>query len=238
VPIDDKLASQLISGLDSLVFSIDTSDPETFERLRLGANLNAVMANLRTVLEKKRSWGLKREDKPVVYVNAVMTSETFPQFPGLVRMLEPLASQLLYLMVDPVTRADYQHFEPPFVTQRERFAYLLPEYREIEKKSSLQIMGLDWMFEPSLYWRDCIMPWNSMFLEPNGDVYSCYHYARIFGNVWHDDPLAIWNSPEANRFRQELKTGGAPLRQCETCNFARRGWQTGGKYLRDKKDGY
>jgi len=235
IPFTDDTLDAL-RRVDDMAVSIDTSDPETFRCLRGGAELEQVMTNLNRLLRYKRERGLNRLDRPPVHVNAVITSMNFHQIPGLIRMFEAYADQLTYLMVDPVTRPDYQDYEEPLMLQRGDFDRHIDEYRQLARKSPLNVIGLDYMLEASWNWRDCHLSWHSIFIEPNGDAYYCYSYDYVLGNVFKENPLAVWNSLRAKQFRRRLLSSEPPLKQCRTCNFARRGWQPGGTYYRTKRD--
>jgi radical SAM protein with 4Fe4S-binding SPASM domain len=231
---DDKLDA--LTRVDDFVFSIDSPDPETFKFLRGGADLAKVMANFERLLEYKRSRGLGRSDNPPIHINAVITSRNFDQIPDLIKMLEPYADQLTYLMVDPVTRPDFQSFEEPLMVRREMFDARVGEYRAAAKASPLQVVGFDYMFEGSEGWGACTMSWHGMFVHANGDAYYCYDYDYLLGNVFRQDPLVVWNSRKARDFRRRLQTCDPPLEQCRTCNFARTGWQVDGVYNQGAED--
>lgn len=235
IPLNLNILDALLR-VDDMVFSIDTSDPETFRYLRGGADLNRVMENLERLLQFKRELGLGRFDNPPIHINAVITSRNFSQIPGLIKMLEPHASELTYLMVDPITRPDYQDFEKPLMIQRTQFEQQIGEYRRIAGESPLKIVGFDYMLEPSSNWRDCPMSWDGMFVQPNGDAYFCYNYEYVLGNVFQQNPLFVWNSSRAKQFRRKLLTSDPPLAQCHSCNFARKGWQPSGVYYQTKQD--
>jgi radical SAM protein with 4Fe4S-binding SPASM domain len=231
---DDKLDALL--RVDDFVFSMDSADPETFKFLRGGADLEKVKANLDRLLAFKRERGLGKMQNPPIHINGVITSRNYDQIPDLIKMLEPMADELTYLMVDPVTRPDYQKFEEPLMVHRELFESRIHEYRALAKASPLQVVGFDYMFEPSSQWSGCHLSWDGMFIHPNGDAYYCYDYEYIVGNVFEKSPLAVWNSKKAREFRRSLKSEKPPLDQCRTCNFARSGWQTGGTYDVGKED--
>jgi radical SAM protein with 4Fe4S-binding SPASM domain len=231
---DDKLDA--LTRVDDFVFSIDSPDPETFRLLRGGADLEKVLKSLERLLEYKRSRGLGRADNPPIHINAVITSRNFDQIPALIKMLEPYADELTYLMVDPVTRPDFQSFEEPLMVRRELFDAKAGEYRAVAKASPLKVVGFDYMFEKSDGWGACTMSWLGMFVHPNGDAYYCYDYDYILGNVFREDPLAVWNGKRARDFRKRLQTCDPPLEQCRTCNFARSGWQVDGVYDQGKED--
>jgi radical SAM protein with 4Fe4S-binding SPASM domain len=218
--------------VDDFVISIDTYDPETFNYLRGGAKLPIVMENFRRVIEMKRSLGLHKYDNPPMHINAVITSLNFHQIPGLIKMLEPYADDITYLMVDPVSRPDYSKFEEPLAINHDaNFEVQICEFRKIARQARLPIVGLDYMLTPSYQWRDCPMPRLDIWVEPNGDVYNCYAYEYIMGNVFKDNPLRIHNSKKARDFRKRLLTNDPPIQQCRSCNFARPGWQLHGTYI-------
>jgi len=225
---------EALQHIDDMVFSIDSPDPETTRVQRGGADLNRIMRNLVHVLEYKKSCGLGADDNPPIHINAVMTRETFPQVPELIELLEPYAKELTYLMVDPVTRPDYSLQTPFILDSRERIR--LPKYRKLAKESPLKVVGFDWMFEISKAWGRCHLTWSGMFIHPNGDAYFCYDYQNTLGNVFKENPIDVWNSPQAIEFRRKLLSPNPPLNQCHFCNFARHGWQPKGDYNRNKED--
>ena len=231
---EDKLDALLRA--DDMVFSIDTSEPETFKYLRGGADLKRVTSNMERLTKYKKDRGMKKMDNPPIHINAVVTSKNFHQIPDLIKMLGAYADDLKYLMVDPVTRPDYQEFEEPLMLQREEFDKHIEEYRELAKKSPLKIVGFDYMLKESRNWRDCHLTWDGMFVQPNGDAYFCYDYEYVIGNVFKDDPLKVWNSDGAKEFRKRLLTDDPPLKQCHRCDFARPGWQVEGAYTRGHQD--
>jgi radical SAM protein with 4Fe4S-binding SPASM domain len=235
VDLDDNILDAL-TRVDDFVFSMDSSDPETFKFLRGGADLDRVFGNFKKLVEYKRAHGLGRMDNPPIHLNAVITSRNYDQIPDLIKMLEPYAAEVTYLMVDPVTRPDFQTFEEPLMVNRELFETRIDEYRAIAKASPLQVVGFDYMFEGSECWGACTMAWLGMFVHPNGDAYYCYDYDYTLGNVFEQSPLAVWNSKKARDFRKKLQTNEPPLEQCKSCNFARPGWQVEGVYDQGKQD--
>jgi len=217
--------------VDDFVISIDTSDPETFTYLRGGAKLSVVMQNLERVVEMKRRLGLSKHDNPPFHVNAVITSMNFHQIPDLIKMLEPYEDQITYIMVDPVSRPDYSKFDPLAIEHDVDFESKREELKEVVKHSKIPVVGLDYMLEPSYNWKDCPMAWGNLWVEPNGDIYNCYGFDYVVGNVFRDSSLLAFNSKKQREFRKKLLTANPPLMQCHSCNFAREGWQIHGGYI-------
>jgi radical SAM protein with 4Fe4S-binding SPASM domain len=228
IPIKDIEA---LTNVDDMVFSIDTNDPETFTYLRGGAQLHKVMENFNNVISFKRAHGLGKLDNPPIHINSVITQQNIDQMPGLFKMLEPYADDITYIMVDPVSRPDYQTFEKPLALTGDEYSHKIDNIRQIARKSHLSILGFDYMLTPSHRWDKCALSWYEMFIQPNGDAYFCYDYRRVLGNVFTEDPLKVWNSECARNFRKELLSPDPPIDQCKSCNFARHGWQPSGEYL-------
>jgi radical SAM protein with 4Fe4S-binding SPASM domain len=105
------------------------------------------------------------------------------------------------------------------------------ELSEYVKHSEIPVVGLDYMLEPSYNWKDCPMAWGDLWVEPNGDIYNCYGFDYIVGNVFTESPLIAFNSKKQRDFRKKLSTSLPPLKQCHSCNFARKGWQLHGGYI-------
>lgn len=220
-----------LRDVDDFVISIDTSDPATFTYLRGGAKLDVVKQNLERVVEMKRSLGLSKHDNPPFHVNAVITTMNFNQIPDLLKMLEPYEDQITYVMVDPVSRPDYSKEEPLAIKHDEAFEARIRELKETVKQYKIPVVGFDYMLVPSSNWKDCPEAWGNLWLEPNGDIYNCYGFDYVVGNVFKDSPLMAFNSKKQREFRKRLLTNSPPLAQCHSCNFAREGWQIHGGYI-------
>lgn len=228
IPIKDM---EMLRYVDDMVFSIDTNNQETFTYLRGGAKLDKVMENLENVIKYKKEHNLGQCDNPPIHINSVITRKNIDQMTGLFEMLEPYADDLTYVMVDPISRPDYQTFEAPLALSYEEFGKSLDEIKEATLNFRLNILGFDWMLKPSYDWDRCPLSWWAMWIEPNGDAYFCYDYRRVLGNVISEEPLRVWNSDVARDFRRRLLSPNPPIEQCKTCNFARKGWQPDGEYL-------
>jgi radical SAM protein with 4Fe4S-binding SPASM domain len=231
IPLTGKRL-ECLRYMDDFVISIDANDPETFTYLRGGAKYNDVITNLERVVNWKRELGLTKHDNPPMHINAVITSKNFNQITDLITMLEKYEDEITYVMVDPVSRPDYSTFEDPLAIKHDKqFEVWIKGLREFVQKSKLPVVGLDYMLVPSYDWGDCPLAWLNLFVEPNGDIYNCYGFDYVVGNVFKENPLFAFNSKKQRDFRKQLLTESPPLQQCHSCNFARAGWQLHGGYL-------
>lgn len=221
-----------LTRVDDMAVSIDSVNGRIFKALR-GGDINTILTNLIRLIHWKRQHGLGSFDCPPIHVNAVITPLNWPSIPELICGLEPYANDLTYLMLDPCTRPDYSK-ESPFVLAEKPADFEL--FRAIGKNSPLRVMGFDWIFRKSTEWENCPMSWFGPFIQANGDVYPCYGYENVFGNVYTESLIRIWNNEKARAFRRQLRRTNPPLEQCHFCNFARPKWQPGGAYSNHKED--
>lgn len=234
IKIDEEMFWAL-TNVDDFVISIDTTEPKTFKYLRGGADFKKVWDNLKFIIEQKKSHKLGRYDNPPMHINAVITKENIGQMGDLIKAFEPYHDDITYLMVDPVSRPDYSKEDPLAVGGKELEKFI-EKFKVTASESPVQVMGLDYMLDGSVDWSTCPLTWQSPFIEPNGDVYPCYGYTYVIGNVFKDSLIKIWNNKKARYFRRKLSSNNPPLDQCHYCNFARKGWQGKGQYSTKNED--
>ncbi len=74
----------------------------------------------------------------------------------------------------------------------------------------------------------CYKQWLRMDITPTGDITPCAQFPDIvFGNIMHDDILAVWNSDAYRFFREDIRERLLPV--CSKCD---------GLYLYDAKRKY
>lgn len=234
IKIDENLLKAL-QNVDLFCMSIDTTKPKTFKKMRGGANFHTVWNNLVRVITYKRELGLTDTDNPRIQINAVVTKENIYEIKELIEKLKEYKSDIYYLSLEGVSRTDYSK-EDPFIISQEEYEEVYSEYKKIIVKSGLRVVGLDYILYPSTGWGNCTLAKFGPFIHPNGEVYFCFDYQRIIGNVFTQQLLAVWNNKKARQFRYELQTDSPPLEQCRYCSFARGGWQIGGTYTKEPKD--
>jgi len=234
IKIDDDMF-QTLRNVDDFVISIDTTNPKTFKYLRGGADFDKVWDNFKFIIQSKKDYGLGRYGNPPMHINAVITKDNITQMEDLIKAFEPYYNDITYLMVDPVSRPDYSKDYPLAVDSR-ALGKFIEKFKVVASESPVQVMGLDYMLDQSTNWSACPLSWQSPFIEPNGDVYFCYGYNEIAGNIFKEPLIKIWNNKKARDFRKKLKSNKPPLEQCHYCNFARKGWQGKGQYSTKNED--
>lgn len=88
------------------------------------------------------------------------------------------------------------------------FVFIKPALAQAEIKA--------WYTEGYRSRRHCLFVWRSLFLDPEGNVIPCQHYAGLkFGNALREPLLEVWNSPRYRLFRRTIRKGLLPA--CSRC---------------------
>jgi radical SAM protein with 4Fe4S-binding SPASM domain len=65
--------------------------------------------------------------------------------------------------------------------------------------------------------KQCVLPWLDMVIHPNGDIVPCDEMDQVMGNIFNDDPRAVWNSEPYKKFRQSIMNPGMTREICQRC---------------------
>ena len=104
--LDESLSTKLIeTGLDRIVFSVDSSVSETFRRIRVGASLNQVLGNIETF---SRLRSRERSGIPFMILEFVAMAANFEQLPEIAE----LAARLKFDEV--IVQNLFKTFEPGY----------------------------------------------------------------------------------------------------------------------------
>jgi len=71
-------------------------------------------------------------------------------------------------------------------------------------------------YMPSEYAPRCVSPWVCAYVFPDGSMRPCLNCSFTFGNINETGFMKAWNSPEALRYRRELKKEGI-FPACRRC---------------------
>lgn len=220
------------SGLQVILFSIDSTNPEVYARIRGGAAWKSTKRRLQRFLDE--STGLE------VVVQAVLTRSTLPHAR---KTVEDLASMGI---------RSFHFTQPTQVPQRARGEVIRsgdPEFAELKRfiawtaiATELQIDAPTVSTEPSstavplfgqgTVWDEdrlasvvntlCVAPWYNLRIEHNGDVFPCNLMtdpAHSWGNVVAHGFDEIVNHDNALRVRACFVEGRAPHEECLKCPY-------------------
>lgn len=179
------------SGLDEIYFSFDGASKEVYERIRVGAQFEKVVASINELIAYKKR---RKIQKPRILISCVVQKENYLQMRQLPKKLREL-----FKGVDAI---GMQVVDP----RRDKSA-LLPKRRVAGTKMS------------RVY--PCAFVWTYLMVLSSGDVVPCcidYDGSIILGNLNKQSIEEIWNSEEFKNMRAlHLNRRGEMIKLCQDC---------------------
>lgn len=222
--VDEEKIDELIDlRFNRMSFSIDGATKETFERVRVEANFDQVVAAMETLKAVKKARG---SELPVVSVNFVAMRENVHELAGVVRLasrvgavsvsvegLEPYmphrVDQTVYGAAALEHLAAFQEAEA--ASRELRLPLFLPSLTPLEKKRCEY-------WSPLIAWDGAVSPcFATVYSRPVFISGERHFREKIdFGNVNQKDFWEIWESQDYRSFRQNM--GTTQLNEvCKSC---------------------
>ena len=251
--IDEAWAERLVRlPFGNLTISIDGGTRATYNRLRRGADLDCVLANI----DRVRRWKAKlASERPYLDSFFVVMRSNFREIPQYLELMREygmvdVALQTMELSAPntarhPTLAADEAIADPGEVAElHAMLREVLPHYQRHFR--TVRVSGLQTLFEAhglgvdfleegrnGLYpdsddlapgpFELCPNPWTTLFLAENGNVHLCF-ISEPIGNLYTDPLSAIWNSPQAIAKRSRMIAGHY---RASGCSERHCGWREG-----------
>ena len=222
------------SGLAELHASIDGASAETYERIRVRAYFDRIVANLRGLLATRRRLG---SDTPKVRLVAVLMRQNLHEMPDLVRLAHGLGIDALWvqhLCHDFGEGGLPEHYRPmrDFVEEQTllnedpgRVERYLGEARQAAAELGVNLRLP--RVQPVEHAPDtpgperCDWPWRGAYVSYQGLAMPCCMVAtpdRIyFGSMAEQGAEAVWNNHAYHAFREQLSSE-TPPDVCRSCS--------------------
>lgn len=204
-------------GVDQIFLSLDGATKETYEKIRIGADFDKVVANARRLIRLKKDL---RKKRPEVKINAVVCSTNYRELPAIVA----LAHDLGIGMVQFVNVITFEHTADLETTTLRREIH--GKFDEaLEAARQLGVLVKIELFEKQPVQR-CDFPWKRNFVTYDGFVHPCCYTTqsgdraaqngRSLGNLLGRSFSELWNSRSYSDFRKKMRAGILPY-QCQDC---------------------
>ena len=221
--LTEARANQILdSGLDKLLFSFDSPDKDEYEEIRVNANYDKTLRNIKRFKEIRDNAG---KTKPLTRAQMV-------KFPGKNDKLKRF-EDLFGPLVDFVAHVVWMDHD------EEDGQYTAPEDFWINLKDDLDIALTNENGAEELNERQhkhpinesntgefcCPQLWQRMFIHPDGIVTPCCLDASRtlqMGNVNESSVEEIWNNEKYTMLREAHETGNMSLvKTCKHCPLAK-----------------
>lgn len=217
------------SGLSRLHASLDGASAETYERIRVNANYEKAVRNLRRVITARER---ARSTTPYVEVVAVAMRENLEELPALVEQAaacgaDAVSVQHLCHDFGEASLPERYRSMRRFVDEQtllnddpQHVARAFDAAREAAQRLQLPLRLPMFDARRSRDPRGCGWPSTGAYFSYNGDVMPCCMISTPdrmnFGNVTAQPFAALWNGPSYARFREELASSRPP-EICASC---------------------
>lgn len=239
--LNERNCSRLIeSGLDSLTVSVDGGRPETYNRIRAGADFDKLTANLgrlsrlvgtsRSPLKLGIAFTIQEENADdlegfVPWVTSVGAHTLHLKHLNAVSNSEDWQRTLLKYQLQPVS---------PDKTRLQWIEEMIGRVRRQAEEAGIRVlMHSEFPLSSSMNGRHCLAtPLNSVYFSYEGKVSPCCHFGHhvsryfdglyikpssmVLGDIRTDNLDQIWTRPDYLEFRHGFQTAQFP-EACKTC---------------------
>jgi MoaA/NifB/PqqE/SkfB family radical SAM enzyme len=219
--LDPGLSGTLVSlGQDWISFSVDAATAETYERIRQGAEFEAVMRNIEALRDIKAA---RHSKVPKMMLVFVMMRENFHELPAYVDLAHELGvEQIIFKNLDVILK-DGDDERRLFSHGGDPVAGLEPVIAEARRRADQSGIGLRlYALQPHELAMCEQNPLQNIFFNWAGYVSPCitlsYAESRVFDGVRHHVPCRrfgnindesleqIWDGAAYREFRQIYET--------------------------------
>jgi radical SAM protein with 4Fe4S-binding SPASM domain len=206
----ERAAGLMDAGIDFIYFSVDAASPRTYKKIRVGADLDRVRANI----EGCAAYRSKRNlNKTRFMMNCVVMENNYRELPDYVRLSGELG-------IENVAFSHCIGSEDSAIDRKE-LAGIYNLARDIGQRA-----GINVYCPPAFPLKEerCLFMERVVALR-SGEVLPCHAMApgystsvrsRSFGNVRQSSLRDIWNHANFRTFRQRVAAGDFPG-ECTTC---------------------
>ncbi|MFQ6126430.1 MAG: radical SAM/SPASM domain-containing protein [Candidatus Heimdallarchaeota archaeon] len=218
--IDENMARELVEiGIDKIYLSIDAATKETYEKIRVGANFDKVLNNVRALLRAKKELGSPVPELWFHYIVTKMNVYEMPKFLELVHSLkaDETGGTLVYW-------SDLLAFK-----EVRDLVVKIPEEVKCTLVKKSRELGIEMWWNPNVAPSEPItkcVGWTEPFILVTGHVQPCcvineanqrdFQKKNAVGNLFEKPFSEIWNN-EYKKLRQMIRQGKVP----EICKYCR-----------------
>jgi len=175
----EKAHRLLDTGVDRVVFSVDSVDPDIYPQIRVGGKINITLPNILYFLKIN----FENDFKTYVNISMVDTPLALSSKINLYDYFSKLPVQVVY------TSSFLNFHDMLSIKEDTKFR---KEYDRANKKTNIPI---------------CVNGFDRILIRPNGDVSLCgidWDYVHILGNISITPYTELWNNQKAQEFRSAL----------------------------------
>ncbi|MFA7576955.1 MAG: radical SAM protein [Candidatus Muiribacteriota bacterium] len=199
---DKHVESVVNSELDSILFSIDAADPETYRKIRVNGELDVVMSNIKKLIDRRNSLNRK---KPAVIMQFIVMDENVGEIMDFIKLGQnigineviyagrkednihnlPMKPNLLFPQID-YDLVFIKSLEPNALTKHQKHREILTEVKE------------------NIVRRPCGSLWKMFSVAWDGSATACCRDDQVkmpIGNVLKEGVENVWYGEAITEYR-------------------------------------
>jgi len=213
IPLTEAMSERLVDlGLTFMQVSINVFGKE-YAKVYRGGTIERLEENLRVLNEVKHR---KNSDKPHLRLSFCSTKTSVVNLMEAVRFAKRFEFSQ-GVQVTPVFAVGLDQVNETYESDPAYFDQYYDRARILadELKVPFWIIANPQSKNENVY---CYDPWESINIEPNGQVYPCSVSTQVMGNINEQSIEEIWNSPRYQDFRSRVNIPGENQNEdCKNC---------------------
>jgi MoaA/NifB/PqqE/SkfB family radical SAM enzyme len=216
--MNKKISGQLIEyQFNTISFSIDGATSETYKKIRVGADLEKVIENIKGLVRAKKE---TKSALPYLNMQLTLMKENMGEIEKIVELAASL--QVNHLVIEPLTPvycfdAQYKTYYEDHKVEPKEVIDSLRSAKELCEKlgpvfSSHYLYKADNPEPP----RKCAEPWINFGARVDGRVFTCCGTIEPMGDLAEQSFDEIWNGPKYIELRKNIGGGNFPD-YCSLC---------------------
>jgi MoaA/NifB/PqqE/SkfB family radical SAM enzyme len=211
--LDPPTAQWLVAdqSLQELVISFDGARKETLERIRRGADFDAILGNLRRLADVKRAAGAKLPRVSLQFAVMRSNAEELPEIFALGARHGVQKVRVQYLNV-----CNDIEFSESLFNHQDLAARVFQEARDQARRWGVRV-ELPPLPDQDRRRRRCRYPWQFSQIDPDGAIRFCYHTWRQrlgYAGAGFD---SVWRGEYYRRLRRTLDSPAPFYPYCRYC---------------------
>ncbi|MFN0047632.1 MAG: SPASM domain-containing protein [Cytophagales bacterium] len=188
------------SGLDKLIISLDGITQQSYQKYRVGGNLDAVLAGIDTICQAKKEL---KSAAPHVIVQFIIFKHNENEIADIIQRFSKTDVEL---QLKTAQIYDYENGSD-----------LIPENENFSRYNS---NGNAMYSIKNQHFNHCWKMWHSSVITWNGKIVPCCfdkdaHYQ--LGDIQNNSFATVWKSIAYNNFRKQLLTNRKEIDICKNC---------------------
>jgi radical SAM protein with 4Fe4S-binding SPASM domain len=192
------------SGIDEIIISLDGADQESYQKYRIGGNLEIVKQGVRDLAFQKNRLNY---NKPLLHLQFILMKHNVTQKKKMIELGKEMG-------------ADKLSFKTLQVTSWKEGEEFLPDDPAHTRYEGKREGGIYKTHRRRFFPNDCLRLWYSAVVNCDGQLSPCCfdkdgEYST--GNLLESDFTSIWKGKSFQNFRQRLLDSRLELEMCQDC---------------------